>query len=1761
MSSGSPFAGGGPAGVAPPYLAGFEVLDELGRGGRTVTYRVRRDSSIYAMKILPGSAVGQVTERAFRREAALLAALSDPGLVRVYEVGVDYGCPYLVMEYVEGRPLSSLVADGPFPLGQLLRLGIDVASALGAAHEARLVHRDIKPENILVDSGGQARVIDFGLAVRPGDPDDVSTAGTLLYSAPEQSGMLHRPVDGRADLYALGAVLYECATGRPPYSGHDVGELLRQHATAAPPDPRAVRPDLPPAVCAAVVKLLGKDPDDRYQTAAGLVHDLRRLVAGEVDFPLARHDHIRGRRDQELIGRDEELGRLTRRWEGVHAGEGGSIVLLEGAPGSGKSRLAREVATAVRMEGGLVLFGECRPDGGAPLAPVRQAVDGLLAAVAALPEPLRDTELARVRHAAGSSASLLRGLSPALDAVLDAPELADEDRHQQFPVAVAGFLAALATGAGGALLHIDDVQWISPQTRRVLQHLSERLADVPLLVLITGRSGGEPADATQLRSSLGPALDVTIRLGPLSAFAVGALASAYTGGLVVDEATAASLAARSDGNPFTLLQYVDAALDAGLLCPDWGRWRLDTAQLHTVELSSTGVELVLGRLDGLDTDSRQLLGVGAVVGSVFDPQLVADAYGLPSHKVFDVADTAAWRNLVERREHGRYAFLHDRIREALLAQFDAEALRGVHQRLADALDTSRDTDPDAVFALARHCQAGEPARNQERVFRACYAAGQLALTDLAPAEALRLLERAAEAAASVPITADSAFLYALGTAQYWTGQFEVASRTCTIAIERATDPIERARILYLMSQSLDTAWAIEEEIAVIDQALAQLGRAPAKRTGALLVSTLWTYVLGKAIRITRLGYGGASKGRKLEVSRLESTLYAAAAWAEARQLQPLRSLLFILRQMYPASRTGAGAEEARLRIGLAYSDYAVGWYRRALTNTARARAAARRSGDPVLVAFVAYMEAFNRHNQGLDQSEALRQLVVEQSRWLDIGLQSDIMFILWWDALQRGLVVEAQRVAERREALTEFVGAEGSDATEHFLHGTSVRGALAALRVWQGRADEAWELVREPTVGVHSDWAYLPVYGAAMIVAYEARDLGEEFDRAVTDFDSIRLPMRALIPFALGFYVWRAMGRLEQTRLAPPEQRAARLRQALDALKLLRQAARVPLLRAYYELMQASLLQITGEPRKALAQLAAAETFAIAVDAPAVAYEAARVRALVLRDLNVVGEADRAARSALAIAVEYEWTARIRHTMAEFGLGEIAATGPAVAMPTDAVALGRYRERLAAIEQLGIAASRVLEPERLAAVALDETIRILGAERAFLFLMDGTPARLVPHRGRDADGHDIEELAGYSASTVERVRRTGQPVVLAGTEDAVALGAQSMVLHGLRSIMVAPVQLDGRLLGIVYLDSRVAKGIFTADDVGLLIAITNHVAVALETARAAQLEVAVAAANRQRDLAETLRDALADITGTLQPEPEAVLLRLLRTTVGVVGGERGWLILGTPQDLRLRVVADTSSTVESDLELARLLARETTLVSDSSPVRADLLAEDQKCWLAVPLRTRVERLGALIVSSSLPHAFDDGRADLASALVGQAMVAYENARLFAQVQQLATIDDLTGIANRRHFFDLAARELDRARRTQGGLLALMIDIDLFKTINDGYGHLVGDQVLRIVANRLSRFARSYDVLGRYGGEEFALLMPNGSEDAIASAERVRAAIADTPVPTSAGPMTVTVSIGAARLAPEDVDVSALLARADRRLYEAKRGGRNRVAAD
>jgi diguanylate cyclase (GGDEF)-like protein len=190
--------------------------------------------------------------------------------------------------------------------------------------------------------------------------------------------------------------------------------------------------------------------------------------------------------------------------------------------------------------------------------------------------------------------------------------------------------------------------------------------------------------------------------------------------------------------------------------------------------------------------------------------------------------------------------------------------------------------------------------------------------------------------------------------------------------------------------------------------------------------------------------------------------------------------------------------------------------------------------------------------------------------------------------------------------------------------------------------------------------------------------------------------------------------------------------------------------------------------------------------------------------------------------------------------------------------------------------------------------------------------------------------------------------------------------------------------------------------------------------------------------------------------------------------------------------------------------------------------------------------------------FDDSAIQVVSALAVQGMSAYLNACLFSRVQELATTDELTGQHNRRHFYAIATALVSSAARGDRDLAAVMLDIDKFKSVNDTYGHGVGDEVIREVAARVRASIRHSDVLGRYGGEEFAVVLPDHDGDAPELAERMRRAVADEPIPTAAGPLPVTISVGLAQLDPADTTLDQMLARADHALYRAKESGRNRV---
>jgi serine/threonine-protein kinase len=270
----------------------YEIIEELGRGAMGVVYRAR-DTQIgrmVALKvILTVSASAQDIEKykqRFRREAQAAGRLSHPGIVTIHDIAEDdAGQPYIVMEYIEGQPLNVLLGPAAqVPFDRLLDIGIQLAEALDFAHRSGVVHRDIKPQNILVTQDGRAKIADFGIARLEGTEltQEGTSLGTPCYMSPEQ--FRGGAIDGRSDIFSLGAVLYWMCTGQKPFPGDTVTITCFQVAFENPAPPTLAKPGLPGDLDHILLRCMAKSPGDRYATCGELAADLEAVKAGR---PLA----------------------------------------------------------------------------------------------------------------------------------------------------------------------------------------------------------------------------------------------------------------------------------------------------------------------------------------------------------------------------------------------------------------------------------------------------------------------------------------------------------------------------------------------------------------------------------------------------------------------------------------------------------------------------------------------------------------------------------------------------------------------------------------------------------------------------------------------------------------------------------------------------------------------------------------------------------------------------------------------------------------------------------------------------------------------------------------------------------------------------------------------------------------------------------------------------------------------------------------------------------------------------------------------------------------------------------------------------------------------------------------------------------------------------------------------------------------------------------------------------------------------------------
>jgi serine/threonine protein kinase/tetratricopeptide (TPR) repeat protein len=784
----------------------YRLINRISAGGMGVVYRARHAETGELVALKTVRVPEAVMLRGIRREIHALRRIQHPGIVRVVAEGVQDGLPWYAMELLQGLTLRSYIEElwrrdalsaatadtavvsvteisvlsgtsssssyGPPPeaqrrpaamqrVNEVVTLGRRLCSTLAFLHGEGLVHRDLKPENIFIRPDGTPVLFDFGLASVFGGPVSRealevsgSLEGSFIYMAPEQiKGSL---VDARADLYALGCILYELFVGQPPFGGTG-WEVLRRHLQEAPLSPSRWVTGLPPELEATLLKLLAKVPRERIGYAADVGTVLAELGGEDLNPPPTqqpRHYLYR----PEFVGRQSLIAQLDGVLEQTRHGEGGSL-LIGAESGAGKTRLLMECAVSASRRAFRVITSGCLPLSGN--APGGREVHGeplhaFKPLLQALADECRQKGLEETERLLGERGPVLALYEPSFrelpgqDAHPEPPRLPPPAARERFMQCLADTLSAFSH-QDPLLLIVDDLQWADELSLSVMASLQQSGFLPRSRVLVAG---------TYRKEELGPALQALLDVHGVLKLELGQLDAPQVARMVEDMLAMSSppssfvhfLTTRSAGNPFFVAEYLRTAIDERLVHRDpFGQWRLGTGNvalehLHqALPLPGTLRDVVGRRLHGLAPEVRGLLEVASVLGRELEGEVLAGAAGLGDFQELEALEELRARHVLEDIGGGRLRFVHDKLREMAYAGIAPERRPALHRAAALAIEsrcTGEEGVPPALYAtLAHHWeQAGDDVWTFEYLEKA----GTHALRAGANREASSYLRRAVE---------------------------------------------------------------------------------------------------------------------------------------------------------------------------------------------------------------------------------------------------------------------------------------------------------------------------------------------------------------------------------------------------------------------------------------------------------------------------------------------------------------------------------------------------------------------------------------------------------------------------------------------------------------------------------------------------------------------------------------------------------------------------------------------------------------------------------------------------------------------------------------------------------------------------------------------------------------------------------------------------------------------------------------------------------
>lgn len=1452
---------------------------------RTTLYLDTDGEVPVVLKVLRDRAPSAADLATFHNELTLTEGLDLPGVRRgLGRERVD-GQPALVLQWIPGEPLTSWSVRGVDQVQEGLRIAIEVAGILDRVHGEGIIHGDINPSNLIHESVEQGvTLIDFGLATRfdrkLSSDDAAVLGGTLRFIAPEQTGRIDRTVDHRTDLYSLGATLYHLFSGAPPFDLADPLELVHAHIARRPKPLDQMCPWVEPPLSRVIMRLLEKNPEDRYQSARGAradletcLSDLRRTGAMR-RFELGRHDVPSALRvPEKLYGRDAAVATLVESWERA-AGGAVEVALIGGGAGVGKSSLARAVRAAAALPRVIWAEGKC-DRGNAPYAAIgralERAIDRLLSESEDRVEALRE----RMREEVGGLGNVLAPIVPSVAQLVDLEEqampLGEEEAEHRFQFVFRAFVRALCRPDQLLVLFLDDLQWAGPETLDLVETLATDGAVGHLVLLGAHRDEDTTAlDRMAARLEGERARLTRVALEPLGRDALVTLLVETLGSNAEElDALTTLVERKTQGNPFAIRQFLGTLFEEGVIRFDVERhrWDWDTSEAAELRIPNNVVDLLRQRLERLDPEATRGLRYAACIGPRFTIDALAALREEPASKTARTLAPAITSGLVQPlgaaarvigsdAEEAAFAgvalaFAHDRLHEAALDLNDDAEQRAIHLRLGrwlrDAGGAPR--SDDRTFDVVRHLLAGvegiEDAEERAELVLLTLEASRLAMRSAASDQALAWLRRARELLPDDAWERDYPLALAIAT--------ELAEVACaaedleTLEVAageveaRAKKASERARVVIARLKALIAADRLDEAVTLGLGALEALDVRFPRNPGVpnLILATLsvkWA-LLGKPVE-------QLAQQEEMTDERVLAALHvlekvAPAVFRVGGKLYPLIVLRIVqLTARYgtvPVSAFGYGGYALTLAgvLGDIDGGYAYG---------AMAKALADRFGDDRHRGSArSIFEMFIRHwkeplSRSLDPFVEAWRLGASTGRVFEAAW-SQCYRLLWMEAAGVELGSVARNLASWRDAMRGDAGAERmARLLGRFV--ACLTGEAADPTVLTGGDYDEQETLDH---GDATERAFFHQYKLRLALIF-GDDAG-----ALEHATEVEARMEALTSMPMD-PIARMYIALARLRAGDPAPAKATIK------KLTTFARHCPANYAHKrDLLEAELAARRGRPdvaRRAydravkgarehgfLQEEALALTLASAFYeregsplAPVLAMDARRA----WRELGAVAVLD--------VVGEPEPTPRLLPSSADTVLQST----------TDSA---RGSVDLTSVVRSAALVGAELQMERLLERLLELVLQNAGADRALLFLAseDGlvleaeTTGEGAVRTGTHVPLSGVREVCLPVIRHVEHNREALRVTDAAADPDLAA--DPHVVASGVRSILGVPFVAGGKLRALAYLENHLTAGAFTTEKVQTLSLLASQVVFsltnaqlygALESAYEAQLELSQA---------------------------------------------------------------------------------------------------------------------------------------------------------------------------------------------------------------------------------------------------------------------------------------------------------------------------------